>query len=141
MATYDCEVSNVGTEIMVRSLGIPQVTAVARHFFEIPELDAPFDGSAFMEVNPQRGFSRCHTPGGSDAGAACTTDAQCPGAGDPAGRTQCAPGIPPLVNLPPLFNNGAHGSTGNPTTGMQIANFLRDGGFVDQFCTGPCDPQ
>ena len=141
MATYDCEVSNIATEIMVRSLGIPQVTQVARHFFEIPELDAPFDGSAFMEVNPQRGFSRCHTPGSTDAGAMCTTDTDCPGAGDPAGRTQCASGIPPLVNLPPLFNNGAHGSTGNPTTGMQIANFLRDGGFVDQFCTGPCDPQ
>ena len=46
-----------------------------------------------------------------------------------------------LVNLPPLFNNGAHGSTGNATTGMQIANFLRDGGFVGQFCAGPCDPQ
>jgi hypothetical protein len=141
MATYDCEVSNVATEIMVRSLGIPQVSPTARDFVGIPDMTAPFDSSAFMEVNPQRGFSRCHTPGTSDAGAMCTTDADCPGAGDPVGRTQCASGIPPLVNLPPLFNNGAHGSTGNPTTGMQIANFLRSGGFVDQFCSGPCDPQ
>ena len=141
MATYDSEVSNVATEIMVRSLGIPQVVPSARSFVDIPELSAPFDGSAFVEVNPQRGGSRCHTPGGSDAGASCTTDAQCPGAGDPASRTQCAPGIPPLVNLPPLFNNGAHGRTGNPTTGKQIAGFLRDGGTIESFCNGPCDPE
>ena len=141
MATYDSEVSNVATEIMVRSLGIPQVVPSARSFVDIPELAAPFDGSAFVEVNPQRGGSRCHSPGGSDAGASCTTDAQCPGAGDPASRTQCAPGIPPLVNLPPLFNNGAHGRTGNPTTGKQIAGFLRDGGTIESFCNGPCDPE
>src|SRR5262249_46750800 len=45
MATYDSEVSNLGTEIMVRSLGIPQVPPVARSFVGIPELAAPFDGS------------------------------------------------------------------------------------------------
>lgn len=141
MATYDSEVSNLGTEIMVRSLGIPQLTPVHRSFVGIPEMAAPFDGSAFVEIDPQRGFSRCHTPGSTDAGAMCTTDADCPGAGDPASRTQCASGIPPLENLPPPFNNGAHGRTGNPTTGMQIANFLRDGGFIEQFCSGPCDPE
>lgn len=141
MATYDSEVSNLGTEIMVRSLGIPQVSPVARSFVDIPELAAPFDGSAFVEINPLRGFSRCHTPNTTDAGAMCTTDADCPGAGDPAGRTQCASGIPPLVNLPPLFNNGAHGSTRNTASGQQIAGFLRDGGIVENYCTGPCDPQ
>ena len=141
MATYDSEVSNVATEIMVRSLGIPQVVPAARSFVDIPELAAPFDGSAFVEVNPQRGFGRCHTPGSTDAGAACTSDAQCPGAGDPASRTQCASGVPPLGNLPPLFNNGAHGRTGNPTTGQQIAGFLRNGGSIENFCSGPCDPE
>jgi hypothetical protein len=141
MATYDSEVSNLGTEIMVRSLGIPQLTPVHRSFVGIPEMAAPFDGSAFVEVDPQRGFSRCHTPGTTDAGAMCTVDADCPGLGDPASRVMCASGIPPLGNAAPPFNNGAHGRTGNPTTGMQIANFLRDGGFVDQFCTGPCDPE
>jgi hypothetical protein len=141
MATYDSEVSNLGTEIMVRSLGIPQVSPVARSFVDIPELAAPFDGSAFVEIDPLRGFSRCHTPNTTDAGAMCTTDADCPGPGDPAGRTQCASGIPPLVNLPPLFNNGAHGSTRNTASGLQIANFLRDGGTIQNFCTGPCDPQ
>jgi hypothetical protein len=140
MATYDSEVSNIGTEIMVRSLGIPQVVPAARSFVGIPELEAPFDGSAFVEVNPQRGFSRCHTPGSTDAGATCTTDAQCPGPGDPASRTQCASGIPPLVNLPPPFNNGAHGSTANDATGQQIAEFLRNGGSIQNYCSGPCDP-
>ncbi|HEY8517064.1 MAG TPA: hypothetical protein VIS07_16255 [Candidatus Binatia bacterium] len=141
MATYDSEVSNLGTEIMVRSLGIPQLLPVHRSFVGIPEMAAPFDGSAFVEIDPQRGFGRCHTPGTTDAGAMCTTDAQCPGPGDPASRVMCASGIPPLTNTAPLFNNGAHGSTGNPTTGMQIANFLRDGGFIEQFCDGPCDPE
>jgi len=141
MATYDSEVSNLATEIMVRSLGIPQVSPVARSFVGIPELAGPFDGSAFVEIDPLRGFSRCHTPNTTDAGAMCTTDADCPGIGDPAGRTQCASGIPPLVNLPPLFNNGAHGSTRNTASGQQIAGFLRDGGIVENFCTGPCDPQ
>ena len=141
MATYDSEVSNLATEIMVRSLGIPQVVPAAQSFLGIPELAAPFDGSAFVEVNPQRGGSRCHTPGTTDAGAACTTDAQCPGAGDPASRTQCASGIPPLENLAPPFNNGAHGRTGNATTGAQIAAFLRDGGSIENSCDGPCDPQ
>jgi hypothetical protein len=139
MATYDSEVANVGTEIMVRSLGIEQVTPVHRSFFQIPERAAPFDGSAFVEVDPMRGGSRCHTPGGTDAGAACTTDANCPGAGDPGSRTMCASGIPPLTNQPPLFNNGAHGSTGSPQMGQQIEAFLRPNGTVIQFCSGACD--
>ncbi|MEW6270306.1 MAG: hypothetical protein AB1689_13525 [Thermodesulfobacteriota bacterium] len=141
MATYDSEVSNLGTEIMVRSLGVPQLTPVHRSFVGIAEMAAPFDGSAFVEVDPQRGFGRCHTPGSTDAGAMCTIDADCPGPSDPASRTTCASGIPPLTNTAPPFNNGAHGRTGNPTTGMQIANFLRDGGFIEQFCSGPCDPE
>jgi hypothetical protein len=142
MATNDCEVSNVATEIMVRSLGIPQVTPVHRSFFEIPEAAAPLSGSAFVEVDPQLGGSRCHTPGpgSTDKGASCTVDADCPGPGDPASRTQCASGIPPQANLRPAFNNGAHGSTGNDATGAQIAGFLANGGSVQQFCTGTCDP-
>src|SRR5262249_45352521 len=111
MGTYDCEVSNVATEIMVRSLGISQLTPVHRSFFDIPEQAAVFDDSVFVEVDPMRGFSRCDDPGGDDPGAACMTDADCPGAGDPPTRTACHTGIPPLNNTPPFFNNGAHGST------------------------------
>jgi len=141
MATYDCEVSNLATEIMVRTLGVPQLEPVHRSFYGISEASAPLAGSAFVEIDPQRGGSRCHTPGSTDAGAACTVDAECPGPGDPASRTQCASGIPPLTNEAPLFNNGAHGSTGVPAAGAQIAEFLRNAGTIEQFCVGPCDPE
>jgi hypothetical protein len=139
MATYDSEVSNLATEIMVRSLGITQVKPVHRSFFDIPEADAPFDDSAFMEVNPER--KRCNVPGGGPGpGATCTVDADCPGAGDPATYTFCDPDIPPLTNQPPPYNNGNHGSTGSTATGAQIAEFLKPAGQVLQFCAGPCDP-
>ena len=72
-------------------------------------------------------------------GADCTTDADCAGAGDPASRTMCASGIPPLTNQPPPFNNGAHGATGSPEMGQQIDAFLRPDGMVGQFCSGACD--
>jgi hypothetical protein len=142
MATNDCEVSNVATEIMVRSLGIAQLRPVHRSFFEIPEQDAAFDGSAFVEIDPQRGGSRCHTPSfaSTDRGASCSTNADCPGPGDPASRTVCASGIPPLGNVRPPFNNGAHGATGNLQTGAQISVFLATGGDVEQFCSGTCNP-
>jgi hypothetical protein len=142
MATYDSEVANVGTEIAVRSLGIPQLLPAARSYFQIPERAAPFDGSVFVEVDPMRGFSRCNVPppGNPSPGAMCSTDADCPGPGDPPGRTRCDSGIPPLNNTAPPFNNGAHGSTGSPPMGQQIDQFLRPNGNVQQFCAGPCDP-
>ncbi len=139
MATYDCEVSNVSTEIMLRSLGLSQLTPVHRSFFDVPERAAIFDDSVFVEVDPMRGFSRCDAPNGGNPGAACTVDADCPGAGDPPARTACHTGIPPLTNTPPFFNNGAHGATGSPQMGQQIDAFLRPGGDVRQFCSGPCD--
>src|SRR6185436_828437 len=49
MATNDDEVSNVATEIMVRSMGIPQLTPVVKSYYNIPELAASFDGSAMHE--------------------------------------------------------------------------------------------
>ncbi len=141
MATYDSEVSNVATEIMVRSLGVSQVTPVHRSFFGIAERAAPFDDSAFVEIDPGFGFSRCNVPGANNPGAACVTDADCPGAGDPPTRTRCDSGIPPAGNQAPTFNNRAHGSTGNLATGQQIAAFLHPDGRVEQFCSGPCDPE
>ena len=141
MATYDSEVSNLSTEIMLRSMGIPQLAPVHRSFVDVPEQAAPFDGSALVEIDPQLGFSRCHTPGTDDRGAACVTDADCPGTGDPASRSECASGIPPLGNDAPVFNNGAHGSTGTPAAGAQIDAFLRNGGSIAQTCSGPCDPE
>jgi hypothetical protein len=139
MATYDSEVSNVATEIMVRSLGISQVTPVHRSFFDIPEAAAPFDDSAFVEVDPER--KRCNVPGGGPSpGATCASDANCPGGGDPPTHTFCDPDVPPLTNQAPPYNNGNHGSTGSTAPGTQIAEFLKPAGQVLQFCSGPCDP-
>ena len=49
MATNDDEVSNVATEIMVRTMGMPQVTPVVKSYYHVPEQAAPFDGSAMFE--------------------------------------------------------------------------------------------
>jgi hypothetical protein len=55
MATSDAEVANIATEIMVRSMGIPQVSPVVTSYFGIPELAAPFDGSAMVESDGHYG--------------------------------------------------------------------------------------
>ena len=144
MSTCDSQVSNLGTQIMVRSLGIPQVTPVLRSFFDIPEMAAPYDGSAFVEIDWQKCGSRCNVPGQDDPGAACATDADCPGLGDPPSRTRCDSGVPPLGNTAPLFENDAHGAEGSASPlgpeAQQVNAFLRPAGDVEQFCTGPCDP-
>jgi hypothetical protein len=128
----------------VRSLGIPQVNPPLRDFFQIPDMTAPYDGSAFQEIDWQKCGSRCNVPGQDNPGAACTTDADCPGLGDPPTRTRCDSGTPPLTNTPPAFENGAHGAEGNapPTvpSAQQTDAFLRPDGTVQQFCSGPCDP-
>lgn len=49
MARGDAAVANLGTEIMVRSMGLPQLAPVGRSFFDVPEVTGPFDGSAFIE--------------------------------------------------------------------------------------------
>jgi hypothetical protein len=104
MAHSDAEVANLGTEIMVRSTGIPQLFPVNRHYYAIPEAVAPFDGSAFVE---------------SDFGL-------------PA---------PPVTNTPP-DENDVHGRMrALPAIQAQIDRFLRPDGQVEQFCTGPCDPE
>jgi hypothetical protein len=144
MSTCDSQVSNLATEIMARSLGIPQVTPPLRSFLDIPEMTAPYDGSAFVEIDWQKCGSRCNVPGQDNPGAACTTDADCPGLGDPPTRTRCDSGTPPLTNTAPAFENDAHGAEGSapPTapSAMQTDAFLRPNGTIQQFCSGPCDP-
>src|SRR5579862_1873354 len=144
MSTCDSQVSNIATQIMVRSLGIAQVNTPLRDFFDIPDMDAPYDGSAFQEIDWQKCGSRCNVPGQDDPGASCTTDADCPGPGDPSTRTRCDSGTPPLTNTPPAFENGAHGAEGSAPatapTAQQTDAFLRPAGMVEQFCSGPCDP-
>ena len=98
MSFGDEQVANIGTEIMVRSMGLPQLAPAARSFFDIPDLAGPLD-SAMVESPP------------------------------------------PETNIPPT-NYGAHG-------GMRLLNaiqaqidqFLRTGGDVQNFCSGPCDPE
>jgi hypothetical protein len=103
MARSDAEVANLGTQIMVRSMGIPQLTPVNETYYGIPELAVPFDGSAFIESN----F----------------------GLPDP-----------PITNTPPAEND-VHGQMrALAPIQAQIDRFLRPDGQVEQFCTGPCDP-
>jgi hypothetical protein len=49
MATNDAEVANIGTEIMVRSMGFPQTLAVVKSYYGIPEMATPYDGSGMTE--------------------------------------------------------------------------------------------
>ncbi len=49
MATSDAEVTNLGTTIMVRSMGVAQVGPVVKSYFGIPEQTGPFDASALLE--------------------------------------------------------------------------------------------
>jgi len=55
MATGDSEIANLATEIMVRSMGIPQVKPMVASYFGIPEQDGPFDGSAMLESDRHYG--------------------------------------------------------------------------------------
>lgn len=48
MGVNDSQVPNIGTEIQVRSLGIPAVAPSALPAFQIPERETPFDGSAYV---------------------------------------------------------------------------------------------
>jgi hypothetical protein len=144
MSRCDCQVSNLATEIAVRSLGIPQVAPAIHPFFDIPVSSAPIDGSAMMEIDWQRCGSRCNVPGADDPGAACASDADCPGVGDTPTRTRCDSGTPPLANLIPAFDNGAHGAeSGIPATEPaphQVADFFGPSSIINQYCEDTCNP-
>jgi len=45
---HDAQVPNIGSEIEARSLGIPAVAPSVLPLFGVPEMAAPFDGSAFV---------------------------------------------------------------------------------------------
>jgi hypothetical protein len=49
MARGDAEVANLGTEIMVRSMGVPQLEPVNQPVEGVPQVTGPFAGSAFVE--------------------------------------------------------------------------------------------
>ncbi|HWP66024.1 MAG TPA: hypothetical protein VNO26_08940 [Candidatus Limnocylindria bacterium] len=103
MARSDAEVANLGTTIMVRSMGMPQLFPVNEHYVGIAEAVAPFDGSAMVE-------SHFGLPD------------------------------PPVTNTPPAEND-VHGQMrALPAIQAQIDRFLRPDGRIEQFCSGPCDP-
>lgn len=149
MATCDSQVSNLGTEIAVRSLGIPQMAPPLRSFFDVPESAVAVDGSALQEIDWQRcDVSRCNTPAGLDEGDVCLSDDDCPGPNDVSSghpdRTVCDSGRPPLENLIPRFDNGAHGAEGDAPgdspVAVQADRFLQPDGLIEPLCDGPCDP-
>ena len=45
---YDAQVTNIATTIQARSLGVPSLAPPIQSLFGIPEMPAPFDGSAFV---------------------------------------------------------------------------------------------
>ena len=48
MGVHDSQVPNIGSEIQARSLGVPAVAPSALPVFGIQEMNAPFDGSAWV---------------------------------------------------------------------------------------------
>lgn len=48
MGVHDSQVPNIATEIQVRSLGVPALAPPALSLFQVPEMTAPFNGSAWV---------------------------------------------------------------------------------------------
>lgn len=113
-AFLDQQVSNQGTEIAARTLGLPSlVGSLQSGLAQIPDLDGPltsalvmYDTGSFVLDNPEH-----------------------------------APFIPPLSNLQAEPNRcDPHGLQAIiPAAVQQIAAFLRPGGQIENFCNGICD--
>ena len=113
-AYLDQEVSNQGTEVAARTLGLPSlIGSLQSGLAQIPDLPGPlpsalamYDTGAFELDNPVD-----------------------------------QPFIPPLANLQPQPNRcDPHGRQALiPAAQRQIAAFLRPGGQVENFCNGICD--
>ena len=143
MATYDSEVSNVATEIMVRSLGIPQVVAGAAELLRHPR-----DGGAVRRLGVRRGGSAARRSAAATRRA--PTDR---GRGVHDRRASArAPGDPAVAHAVRVRHAAARRTlrrcsttarTARPATrdpGMQIAEFLRDGRHRRQLLRGALRP-
>lgn len=117
VAWLDQQVSNVGSEITARTLGLPSLFpgSVMSNLPEIPDVPGPvagalvvYDTGSFDLANPAH-----------------------------------APFIPPLANLAPTPNEcDPHGfSSLSPAALRQLAGFFRPGGVLENFCNGACDAQ
>jgi hypothetical protein len=114
MAWLDQEVSNVGTEISARTLGLPQLEgSLLTGLVGIPDLPGPLDSALVV-----------YDTGSFDLN-------------NPAH----APFIPPLANLIPTANGcDPHGRRGFiPDSIEQLKNFFQPGGKIENFCNGICD--
>lgn len=120
VAWLDKQVSNQATEIMVRSLGIPNSTASVQQGFPlIPDEDGPLDSAMVIyDTGSYDIFNPLHY--------------QTRGTG---------PLIPPLANLLPSSTCDPHGGPriSIPASLDQLATFLQPGGQVESFCDGLCD--
>ena len=66
---HDSQVGNLATQIEVRSLGIPNLSPTALSLFQVPEMPAPIDGSAFVPYDVGgKPESLTNTPPDSDNG-------------------------------------------------------------------------
>jgi len=120
VAWLDKQVSNQATEIMVRSLGIPNLTgSVQQGFPGIPDVAGPVDSAMVIyDTGSYDIFLPAHY--------------QTVGSG---------PLIPPLQNRIPSSRCDPHGTAriSIPASLDQLGNFLRPGGQVENFCDGVCD--
>ena len=94
-----------------------------------PELlPDPRDGGALRRLGVRRGRPDARLLPLPRAGQRQRRGGVHDGRGLPGRRPRplCASGIPPLTNQAPLFNNGAHGSTGSLEAGQQIAGVPPD---------------
>ncbi len=114
MAWLDQQVSNVGTEIAARTLGLPNLVGSLRtNLAEIPDESGPL--ASALEIYDTGSFNL----------------------NNPAH----APFIPPLANLAPTPSCcDPHGLRGYiPASIQQLKAFLVPGGMITNFCNGICD--
>jgi hypothetical protein len=114
MAWLDQQVSNVGTEIAARTLGLPNLVGSLRtNLAEIPDQPGPL--ASGLEIYDTGSFDL----------------------NNPAH----APFIPPLANLAPNPSCcDPHGLRGYiPASVEQLRAFLQPGGQIANFCDGLCD--
>jgi hypothetical protein len=120
VAWLDKQVSNQATEIMVRSLGIPNSTAsVQQGFPGIPDEDGPLDSA--MVIYDQGSYDIFNPQQYQTVGS--------------------GPLIPPLQNRIPSSKCDPHGGPriSIPASLDQLAEFLQPGGQIVNFCDGVCD--
>ena len=108
----DKQVSNTCTEILARTLGIPNVQSVQQGLVGIPDSAGPEDSALVIY---DTGFFDLFNP---------------------AHQVN----IPALSNKIPTGVCDPHnGPRSTPAARQQILNFLQPGGVVTNFCTGACD--